>query len=166
MKAQKQKIVQLWHYVLDDTNCVPCEGGTLIPMCGFTRRADFYLCVPKLGFYHRCGNCGRYRRNFYRYGNECWEYFYNGRFIGGGSSYKCDKIKKLCEAGYENEAYEYVNNYRYWRETTLGGRHIIARKERARISHELCSVGGALGHELRQEIRRDLRFTSSVTCSY
>ena len=144
-----EKTLDFWKHSIKES-AKPCEGGVIIPMQGYRRYEDFYLCVPAKGFHTRSGNSGRY-------GDFSYEYFFDGEFLGGGRIDKKDKIKMLCEAGHTNEALEYLKGYRYWRETELGGRHIIAGKERARISHAMCDMGGKAGHEMRQTIRKMIK---------
>lgn len=141
------RTLNFFQHALDDNGIQACKGGTIIAMQGYRRLDDFYLCIPKKGFYYRSANC-------HRYGDFSYEYFFNGKFLGGGRMYKKDKIKALCEIGEVGEAEEYLHGYRYWRETTLGGRHIIKVKEKARISHQLCDTIGKAGHDHRQFLRK------------
>lgn len=145
----RTRIVDMWRYVLNDNNCQACKGGVLIPMQGYTRFEDFYLCVPKKGVHTRSANDGRY-------GQGKREYFIDGEFVGAGWSYKEDKVKALYNAGYIDESKQYVTGIRLWRETALGGNRINKYKEAARISHELCDMTGKSGHEARQYIRKQI----------
>lgn len=140
------KTVALWHRVMDDTNAIPCIGGVLVPMRGYRRLEDFYLCVPAHGLYTRAA-CAR------RYGERKREYFMDGEFVGAGRMDNESRVRRLYDAGYKAEAKEYILGYRLFRETTLGGGHINPYKEAARISHVLCDTPGKDGHEERQLIR-------------
>ena len=140
------KTLQFFHHSFTN-EAMPCKGGTIISMQGYSRNEDFYLCIPIKGFYYRSANCKRY-------GSFCYEYFFNGEFLGGGRMDKKERIESLCNAGLKDEAIEYIKGYRLWKETELGGKHIVERKEKARISHFLCDANGKNGHIARQEIRR------------
>lgn len=151
---KKIRFVKAWHRTykyLDVLNgdIVPEEGCELIPMRGYARMEDFYLCVPSNGFFTRSANIGRY-------GMYKLEYFVDGEFCGAGDKAKSEKAKMLYDSGYVDEVSSYIKGYTLWRETSLGGRHINKRKEAARISHILCDEGGMAGHEERQYIRKRL----------
>ena len=143
------RTIKMWHYVLNADDCRPEQGGTIIPMASYTHFRDFYLCIPATGIYARSAN-------FARYGQYKYEYFIDGEFVGAGLMYKAHHAKELYDAGYINEAKDYILGYMLWRETTLGGNHINKYKEAARISHDLCDLDGKSGHEARQMIRRKL----------
>lgn len=145
-----KKTIQFWQKSLS-VNCAPCRGGVILPMRGFSRSCDFYLCVPCSGVFFRTANIGRY-------GPYMLEVFMDGRFIGASKLYKREKIEKLYKQGFMLEAEEYALGYRLWRETTLGGCNIIPAKERARISHLLCDESGKVGHDIRQRIRKQLKY--------
>ena len=49
---------------------------------------------------------------------------------------------------------KYLRGYYTRREEN--SKAIRARKEAARVSHELCDAPGAVGHEIRQQIRRQI----------
>lgn len=146
---EKKKILQFWQKSLKD-NCKPCKNGLIISMPGFTRFEDFYLCVPETGIYFRSANNARY-------GLFKSLLFVNGAFVGACRMDKRSKIQQLYNTGAIDEAKEYALGYKLWRETILGGRKIVAAKERARISHVLCDISGEKGHELRQIIRKFLK---------
>ncbi len=60
----------------------------------------------------------------------------------------------------ESKVEEYLRGYYTRREES--SLKIRARKEAARISHELCDLGGSAGHKERQRIRRRLRETRKI----
>lgn len=149
MIMKKAKVLKPFQYVLNEDNGTPEKGCVLVCMRGYSRWQDFYLCVPKKGFYYRAANSSRY-------GSFKYEYFINGEFVGAGRIDKMNYARRLYDAGEVSEAIEYINGYRLWRETSLGGRHINERKEAARISHALCDEGGKAGHDARQWVRRQI----------
>lgn len=147
--GMKKKILKPFQYVLDENNGEPQHGCVIVPMMGYSRMQDFYLCVPKHGFYTRSANCQRY-------GEFMRLYFIDGNFIGAGRADKVNYVRRLYDAGKVYEAKQYALGYMLWRETSLGGNHINKRKEAARISHALCDERGKAGHEARQFIRKQI----------
>lgn len=151
-KVTHHRVIKAWHYTPDWADvlngvAVPEEGCDLIPMQGYAKPEDYYLCVPKKCFATRAACCSRY-------GDWKIEYFADGQFCGAGSKSKFDKAKALYDAGYIEEIESYIKGYMLWRETTLGGGHINERKEAARLSHFYCDMPGRVGHKERQRIRR------------
>ena len=144
-----EKVVELWHRAFK-SNALAENGGVLIPMRGYKRVEDFYLCVPVKGIHFRSANNARY-------GAYKCEVFIDGEFIGSCRQDKCDKLVKLYNAGAVNEARLYALGYMLWRETLLGGSRVNAAKERARLSHALCDLPGKQGHEFRQCLRYALK---------
>ena len=143
------KTIEIGHYALSDDNIQPCEGGTIIPMAGFARSKDFYLCVPSEGIYTRSANCSRY-------GEFKKLLFIDGSFVGACRIDKLYSIQRLYDNGLICEAEQYALGYMLWSETTLGGGKINERKEAARISHVICDEKGKAGHDERQYIRKQI----------
>lgn len=73
--------------------------------------------------------------------------------IQGVSMYRAEIIGKGLIA--DNLVYSYAMGY-YTRHEERSEK-IRKRKENARISHQMCDIGGKTGHDIRQEIRRQLR---------
>lgn len=129
----------------------PCNGGVIIPMRGYHRTKDFYLCVPSKGIHFRSANNGRY-------GLFMLEVFIDGEFIGATRMSKKNYITRLYNEGLKGEATQYALGYMLWKETSLGGKHINKRKEAARISHAMCDIQGQKGHDIRQSLRKKILY--------
>lgn len=125
------------------------EGCKVVPMQGYARFEDFYLFVPEQGIFFRSANSARY-------GDYTQQVFIDGEFIGATPMQKIENVKKLYTAGYVDEAVEYSQGHKLWKETALGGSRINPYKEAARQSHILCDASGQEGHYQRKIIRKQI----------